>query len=433
MQSLFRHVIAASLLCLSIAVAPAAQQVIGVGTTPNDHTGDSVRAAYIKTNENFTELYARAAITSIGSGLTLNTGTLSVGDLSLTYQPTDGDLTALSALAGTNTLYYRSGASAWSAVTIGSNLTFSGGILACSIDLTAPGPIGSGTPDSGAFSTLSASSTVSGAGFTALFASPPSIGSTAAGTGAFTTLTATGNATIGATSALQFGSSGISSPDTILLRDAANTLAQRNGVNAQKFVVYATYTDGSNNRRVAIDANGANASIQLLSSGTGGNSPFYIWNGTSNILSFGTGGAERFQISSSGHLLAGADNTYDIGASGATRPRDFFLARNAILGGALNTTPANGGAVTTGGTISTSNTSCVRVSPAAAVTGMILGAGTVDGQRVTIANEATAANTVTFAAAGTSNVADGTSSVIAGLTARSFVWISNSSRWFPEK
>lgn len=30
------------------------------------------------------------------------------------------------------------------------------------------------------------------------------------------------------------------------------------------------------------------------------------------------------------------DNTYDIGASGATRPRDLFLARNAVVGGALD-------------------------------------------------------------------------------------------------
>ena len=42
----------------------------------------------------------------------------------------------------------------------------------------------------GVFTTLSASSTVSGAGFTALFASPPAIGGTAAAAGTFTTLTA---------------------------------------------------------------------------------------------------------------------------------------------------------------------------------------------------------------------------------------------------
>lgn len=52
------------------------------------------------------------------------------------------------------------------------------------------GALNAGTATLGATSatTLSASSTVSGAGFTSLFASPPSIGSTAAGTGAFTTL-----------------------------------------------------------------------------------------------------------------------------------------------------------------------------------------------------------------------------------------------------
>jgi hypothetical protein len=43
----------------------------------------------------------------------------------------------------------------------------------------APGSIGSGTAGSGAFTTLSASSTVSGAGITALFASPPPLGTTA--------------------------------------------------------------------------------------------------------------------------------------------------------------------------------------------------------------------------------------------------------------
>jgi len=45
-------------------------------------------------------------------------------------QPLDADLTSLASAAGTNTLYYRSGAGTWSAVTIGSNLTFTGGTLA---------------------------------------------------------------------------------------------------------------------------------------------------------------------------------------------------------------------------------------------------------------------------------------------------------------
>lgn len=65
----------------------------------------------------------------------------------------------------------------------------------------APGAIGSGTAGSGAFTTLSASSTVSGTGFTTYFASPPAIGTTApaevkATTGWAANLTLTDAATI---------------------------------------------------------------------------------------------------------------------------------------------------------------------------------------------------------------------------------------------
>jgi hypothetical protein len=42
------------------------------------------------------------------------------------------------------------------------------------------------------------------------------------------------------------------------------------------------------------------------------------------------------------HDLLFTDATYDIGASGATRPRDLFLSRNAVIGG----TATLGGALT---------------------------------------------------------------------------------------
>lgn len=69
----------------------------------------------------------------LGNG-TINAVTLYENGTSLAakYQPLDGDLTALAALSGTDTIYYRSGTSTWSAVTIGSNLTFSGGTLSAS-------------------------------------------------------------------------------------------------------------------------------------------------------------------------------------------------------------------------------------------------------------------------------------------------------------
>jgi hypothetical protein len=60
-----------------------------------------------------------------------------------------------------------------------------------------PGTIGSTTPSTGAFTTLAASSTVSGAGFSAYLASPPAIGGTVAAAGTFTTLSGTTSVTGG--------------------------------------------------------------------------------------------------------------------------------------------------------------------------------------------------------------------------------------------
>ena len=72
--------------------------------------------------------------------------------------------------------------------------------------------VGPGTPGTGAFTTLAASSTVSGSGFSTYLASPPSIGGTAAAAGTFTTLAATGPLTTnvtGSTQCLQANSSGV--------------------------------------------------------------------------------------------------------------------------------------------------------------------------------------------------------------------------------
>lgn len=62
------------------------------------------------------------------------------------YQPLAADLTALAALGGTNTIYYRSAAHTWSAVTVGSGLSFTTGSLTAttagtvsSVSLSLPG------------------------------------------------------------------------------------------------------------------------------------------------------------------------------------------------------------------------------------------------------------------------------------------------------
>ncbi|MFO0202785.1 MAG: hypothetical protein ACK528_06600 [Alphaproteobacteria bacterium] len=80
---------------------------------------------------------AAAARTAIGLGtLATQNGTitdyLTTAAAATTYQPLDGDLTALAALTGTNNIYYRSAANTWSSVTIGTGLTFTSGTLAAS-------------------------------------------------------------------------------------------------------------------------------------------------------------------------------------------------------------------------------------------------------------------------------------------------------------
>ena len=71
----------------------------------------------------------------------------------------------------------------------------------------------------------------------------------------------------------------------------------------------------------------------------------------------------------------------------------------------------------------------VATSTLADKTGVILTAGTADGQTINIINTS-AANTITFAAAGTSNVADGVLAVIPALRAMIFTWVAATSRWY---
>lgn len=127
--------------------------------------------------------------------------------------------------------------------------------------------------------------------------------------------------------------------DLSVFRDAANVMAQRNGANAQALRVYNTFTDASNYERlkVAWESNVLNLLVQA--GGTGASRSMVIGtdNTSSGSLSLQTLGVNRWTVGgSTGHLVAGADATYDIGASGATRPRDLFLSRNVVVGGALD-------------------------------------------------------------------------------------------------
>jgi hypothetical protein len=68
-----------------------AKQTISLGTAANDGTGDPLRTAFTKTNENFTELYTANA----------------------SLQPLDADLTAIAALVGTSGFLKKTSTNTW--------------------------------------------------------------------------------------------------------------------------------------------------------------------------------------------------------------------------------------------------------------------------------------------------------------------------------
>ena len=76
-----------------------------------------------------------------------------------------------------------------------------------------------------------------------------------------------------------------STPDLALARDAANTLAQRNGVNAQAFNLYNSYTDVSNYSRLVMYADGsANYYIGTQKAGTGSSASLFVGTGAGSTV-----------------------------------------------------------------------------------------------------------------------------------------------------
>jgi hypothetical protein len=160
--------------------------------------------------------------------------------------------------------------------------------------------------------------------------------------------------------------------DLRLFRDAANTLAQRNGVNAQTFRLYNTFTDGSNYERGFMRWNSNILEIGAEAAGTGtqrqlqfplgtvtASTPLSItqtWNNAaitftgvlfnatdtasaaaSNLMDLQVGGSSKFRASKGGEvrLSAGTSTNVSLGAVG-TNSGIFF--RTATMFEASNGT-----------------------------------------------------------------------------------------------
>ena len=124
------------------------------------------------------------------------------------------------------------------------------------------------------------------------------------------------------------------SNDVILARDAANILALRNGTAAQTSRVYNTYTDASNYEfgEMGWTQSGGNFWVGTSRAGTG----------SARRMKFVTAGTARWIVQTDGNFLAETDNTYDIGASGANRPRNIYAGGFIAIGGNAQVGAASG-------------------------------------------------------------------------------------------
>jgi hypothetical protein len=114
--------------------------------------------------------------------------------------------------------------------------------------------------------------------------------------------------------------------------DANEILAQRNGTNAQTFRVYNTYTDASN-FEVGYFSWGSNVcSVGTHASGTGSFRKLALIGNGIDFAQANVG--VRWSMTTAGNFIATSDNQFDIGASGANRPRNIYVGSSIVTPGA---------------------------------------------------------------------------------------------------
>lgn len=308
----------------------------------------------------------------------------------------------------------------------GANLTSVNASSLGGATFAAPGPIGSTTSSSGAFTTISATGQITStlaagtAPFViastdnvanlnasllggATFAAPGAIGSGTAGTGAFTTLTS-GAQTITSSSAnaLAVGSNGTTNP---ALNIDASTASSTTGLNIKSAAngggLALTTTSGTTNDALTLSAKGSGT--LTLASGSTGDVQFF--SSSNKITSAGAltvaGAIVGVGVNAGAGLLQGALGLTVTGAAVSVNASSNFATN--INTGTSNTLVSIGGG---SGTFALDTTN-IDISSAGAITG------------------ATGVSTTTLTSTSTSNIGSGTgvvtlnSSGALGLTAAS--------------
>jgi len=146
-----------------------------------------------------------------------------------------------------------------------------------------------------------------------------------------------GGSSAGTAPQLGFADPTVGTVDTIITRDAANTLALRNGANAQRFRVYDTYTDASNGVWSEFEMAGLDGrlGINVTGNGSGVSVTKRLVFQTDGVTRFDYGNTQTTSFTFHVPVLFNADNAQDIGASGASRPRSIYVGTNGVFGGTV--------------------------------------------------------------------------------------------------
>jgi len=203
-------------------------------------------------------------------------------------------------------------------------------------------------------------------------------------------------------------------------------------------LTFATAASTGDALSVAMGTNVAGMAIAVTSAATGVSDEGAVLNAshTGDLVA----GADLVRISSTGSISASSNLVSLVQATGAGVAGANALHINAsganveaieIEAGILfeATVTANGAG--NGETLSVAANISFYDPNGASRTGVILAAGLRDGQRLHVVNFADAAESITFAAAGTSRVSNGASCVIGQFEGLSFVWHAGTSLWYP--